>query len=105
MSPGIIKRIINRYPGRGQCRGSNDVIAKLQLQVEELNNRLKDIALSKVPAKHSTFLPFSYRPRHESMPRSFKMPKFKTYDGMGDPSNHIKAYDSQLSFWSSEDDV
>ncbi|GAA0143822.1 hypothetical protein LIER_04416 [Lithospermum erythrorhizon] len=26
----------------------------------------------------------------------FRMLKFNTYDGMGDPSNHIKAYDSQL---------
>ncbi|GAA0168510.1 hypothetical protein LIER_23214 [Lithospermum erythrorhizon] len=24
---------------------------------------------------------------------------------MGVPSNHIKAYDSQLTFWASEDDV
>ncbi|GAA0152132.1 hypothetical protein LIER_10689 [Lithospermum erythrorhizon] len=91
--------------GEGNVRGSNDVIAKLQLQVEELNNRLKDIAPSKVIAKHSTLLPFLYRLRHESMPRGFRMPKFKTLYGMGDPSNHINAYDSQLSFWASEDDV
>ncbi|GAA0163627.1 hypothetical protein LIER_19443 [Lithospermum erythrorhizon] len=49
--------------------GSRDVIAKLQLQMEELNNRLKDIAFSKGPVKHSTLLLFSYRLRHESMPR------------------------------------
>ncbi|GAA0141330.1 hypothetical protein LIER_02497 [Lithospermum erythrorhizon] len=33
------------------------------------------------------------------------MPKLRTFDGMGDSSNHIKAYDSELSFWASEDDV
>ncbi|GAA0159403.1 hypothetical protein LIER_16183 [Lithospermum erythrorhizon] len=33
------------------------------------------------------------------------MPKFNTYDGMGDPSNHIKTYDSQLSFWETEADI
>ncbi|GAA0148738.1 hypothetical protein LIER_36786 [Lithospermum erythrorhizon] len=33
------------------------------------------------------------------------MPKLRTFDGMGDPSNHLKAYDSQLSFCASEDDV
>ncbi|GAA0140560.1 hypothetical protein LIER_01880 [Lithospermum erythrorhizon] len=32
------------------------------------------------------------------------MPKFRTFDGMRDPSNHLKAYDSKLSFWASEDD-
>ncbi|GAA0138839.1 hypothetical protein LIER_00505 [Lithospermum erythrorhizon] len=54
--------------GEGNAGGSNDVIAKLQLQVEELNNRLRDIAPSKVLAKHSTLLPFSCRMRHEPMP-------------------------------------
>ncbi|GAA0165572.1 hypothetical protein LIER_40007 [Lithospermum erythrorhizon] len=45
------------------------------------------------------------RLRHEPMPKGFRMPKFRTFDGMGDPINHLKVYDSQLSFWANEDDV
>ncbi|GAA0154462.1 hypothetical protein LIER_12434 [Lithospermum erythrorhizon] len=33
------------------------------------------------------------------------MLKLRTFNGIWDPSNHLKAYDSQLSFWASEDDV
>ncbi|GAA0140352.1 hypothetical protein LIER_01717 [Lithospermum erythrorhizon] len=33
------------------------------------------------------------------------MPKFKTFSGFGDPDNHLKAFDSQLSFWASDDEV
>ncbi|GAA0154931.1 hypothetical protein LIER_12773 [Lithospermum erythrorhizon] len=33
------------------------------------------------------------------------MPKFKTFNGIGYPSNHFKSFDSQLSFWASEDEV
>ncbi|GAA0143190.1 hypothetical protein LIER_03933 [Lithospermum erythrorhizon] len=32
------------------------------------------------------------------------MPKFKTFSGIGDPSNHLKFFDSQLSFWASDDE-
>ncbi|GAA0151081.1 hypothetical protein LIER_09875 [Lithospermum erythrorhizon] len=39
------------------------------------------------------------------MPRGFKMPKFKTFSGIGDPSNHLKSFDSQPSFWASDDEV
>ncbi|GAA0142718.1 hypothetical protein LIER_03553 [Lithospermum erythrorhizon] len=33
------------------------------------------------------------------------MPKFKTFSGFGDPGHHLKAFDSQLSFWASDDEV
>ncbi|GAA0162886.1 hypothetical protein LIER_18885 [Lithospermum erythrorhizon] len=33
------------------------------------------------------------------------MLKLRTFDIIGDPSNHLKAYDSQFSFWANEDDV
>ncbi|GAA0162431.1 hypothetical protein LIER_18524 [Lithospermum erythrorhizon] len=39
------------------------------------------------------------------MPKGFIMSKLRAFDGMGDPSNHLKAYDLQFSFWASEDDV
>ncbi|GAA0168429.1 hypothetical protein LIER_23147 [Lithospermum erythrorhizon] len=39
------------------------------------------------------------------MAKGFTIPKFRTCYVMGDPCNHLKAYDSQLSFWTSEDDV
>ncbi|GAA0186803.1 hypothetical protein LIER_34091 [Lithospermum erythrorhizon] len=100
---GVIQARVPR--GEDNAGGSEDVIAKLQRQVEEIDNMLKDIAPSKVTAKHCTLLPFSHRLRHKSMPKDFRMPKFKTYDGMGYPSNHTKAYDSQLSLRASEDDV
>ncbi|GAA0171444.1 hypothetical protein LIER_25472 [Lithospermum erythrorhizon] len=32
------------------------------------------------------------------------MPKFKTFSGFGDPDNHLKSFDSQLSFWVSDDE-
>ncbi|GAA0175625.1 hypothetical protein LIER_28762 [Lithospermum erythrorhizon] len=32
------------------------------------------------------------------------MPKFKTFSGFGDPDNHLKSFDSQLSFWASDDE-
>ncbi|GAA0152873.1 hypothetical protein LIER_11242 [Lithospermum erythrorhizon] len=47
----------------------------------------------------------NFNNRHQTMPKGFRMPKFMTFDGMGDPGKHLKAYDSQLSFWASEDDV
>ncbi|GAA0139084.1 hypothetical protein LIER_00703 [Lithospermum erythrorhizon] len=81
------------------------LVAKLQLQVNELNATLKDITPTLGPTKHSTLLPISYRLTHETMPKGFRMPKFRTFDGMRDPGNHLKAYDSQLSFCASEDDV
>ncbi|GAA0146554.1 hypothetical protein LIER_06480 [Lithospermum erythrorhizon] len=55
--------------------------------------------------KHSTLLPFSDRLRHAKMPRGFRMPKFKTFSGIGDPSSHLNSFDSQLSFWASDDEV
>ncbi|GAA0183678.1 hypothetical protein LIER_31049 [Lithospermum erythrorhizon] len=39
------------------------------------------------------------------MPRGFRMPKFKISSGIGDPSNHLKSFDSQLSFWANDDEV
>ncbi|GAA0164109.1 hypothetical protein LIER_19822 [Lithospermum erythrorhizon] len=33
------------------------------------------------------------------------MPKFKTFGVYGDPGNHLKSFDSQLSFWASDDEV
>ncbi|GAA0150714.1 hypothetical protein LIER_37166 [Lithospermum erythrorhizon] len=39
------------------------------------------------------------------MPRRFRMPKFKTFSGFRDPSNHFKSFDSQFSFWASDDEV
>ncbi|GAA0176224.1 hypothetical protein LIER_29256 [Lithospermum erythrorhizon] len=33
------------------------------------------------------------------------MPKFKTFSGFGDPGNHLKSFDSHLSFWASDDEV
>ncbi|GAA0138991.1 hypothetical protein LIER_00628 [Lithospermum erythrorhizon] len=33
------------------------------------------------------------------------MPKFKTFSGFGDPSNYLKSFDSQLSFWASDDEM
>ncbi|GAA0140259.1 hypothetical protein LIER_01640 [Lithospermum erythrorhizon] len=33
------------------------------------------------------------------------MPKFKIFSGIGDPSNHLKSFDSQLSFWASDDET
>ncbi|GAA0157980.1 hypothetical protein LIER_15123 [Lithospermum erythrorhizon] len=32
------------------------------------------------------------------------MPGFKTFRGFGDPGNHLKSFDSQLSFWASDDE-
>ncbi|GAA0164637.1 hypothetical protein LIER_20229 [Lithospermum erythrorhizon] len=32
------------------------------------------------------------------------MPKFKTFSGLGDPRNHLKSFDSQLSLWISDDE-
>ncbi|GAA0147347.1 hypothetical protein LIER_07070 [Lithospermum erythrorhizon] len=39
------------------------------------------------------------------MPRGFRIPKFKTFSGHGDSGNHLKAFDSRLSFWASDDEV
>ncbi|GAA0141282.1 hypothetical protein LIER_02459 [Lithospermum erythrorhizon] len=39
------------------------------------------------------------------MPRGFRMPKFKTFSGSRDPGNHLKPFDSRLSFWASDDEV
>ncbi|GAA0149243.1 hypothetical protein LIER_08470 [Lithospermum erythrorhizon] len=33
------------------------------------------------------------------------MPKFKTFSGFGDPSNHLKSFDSQLALWATDDKV
>ncbi|GAA0142584.1 hypothetical protein LIER_03447 [Lithospermum erythrorhizon] len=33
------------------------------------------------------------------------MPKFKNFSGFGDPGNHLKSFDSQLSFFASDDEV
>ncbi|GAA0141815.1 hypothetical protein LIER_02870 [Lithospermum erythrorhizon] len=33
------------------------------------------------------------------------MPKFKTFSGFGDHTNHLKSFDSLLSFWASNDEV
>ncbi|GAA0159521.1 hypothetical protein LIER_16275 [Lithospermum erythrorhizon] len=33
------------------------------------------------------------------------MPKFKTFTRFGDHSNHLKSFNSQLSFWASDDEV
>ncbi|GAA0168792.1 hypothetical protein LIER_40639 [Lithospermum erythrorhizon] len=33
------------------------------------------------------------------------MPKFKTFSGLGDPSNHLKSFDSQLSLWANDEEV
>ncbi|GAA0175949.1 hypothetical protein LIER_29031 [Lithospermum erythrorhizon] len=79
--------------------------ADLQKQVNELKALLKDITLGRGPVKHSTLLPFSDMLRHAEMPRGFRMPKFKTFSGISDPSNHLKSFDSQLSFWASDDEV
>ncbi|GAA0140657.1 hypothetical protein LIER_01964 [Lithospermum erythrorhizon] len=45
------------------------------------------------------------RLRHATMPRGFRKPKFKTFSGFGDPNNHIKSFDSHISFWASEEEV
>ncbi|GAA0146095.1 hypothetical protein LIER_06126 [Lithospermum erythrorhizon] len=39
-----------------------------------------------------------------TMPRGFRIPKFKTFNGFGDPNNHLKSFDWQLSFWASDDE-
>ncbi|GAA0154369.1 hypothetical protein LIER_12367 [Lithospermum erythrorhizon] len=39
------------------------------------------------------------------MPRGFRMSKFKTFCEQGDPGNHLKSFNSQLSFWASDDEV
>ncbi|GAA0140260.1 hypothetical protein LIER_01641 [Lithospermum erythrorhizon] len=77
----------------------------LQKQVDELKALFKDIAPGQGPVKHNTLLPFSDRLRHAEMSREFRMPKFKIFSGIGDPSNHLKSFDSQLSFWASDDEV
>ncbi|GAA0157494.1 hypothetical protein LIER_14749 [Lithospermum erythrorhizon] len=79
--------------------------ADLQKQVDELKALLKDITPGRALLKHNTLLPFSERLRHAKMTGGFRMPKFKTFSGFGDPSNHLKSFDSQLSFWASDDEV
>ncbi|GAA0183328.1 hypothetical protein LIER_30756 [Lithospermum erythrorhizon] len=91
-----------RYPASGlsirhDAGGSSN--ADLQKQADELKVLLKCITPGQGPVKHSTLLPFSDRLRPTMMPRGFRMPKFKTLSGFGDPSNHLKSFDSQLSFW------
>ncbi|GAA0154461.1 hypothetical protein LIER_12433 [Lithospermum erythrorhizon] len=88
-----------RRDAGGRCN------ADLQKQVEELKALLKDITPGRGPVKHNTLLPFSNRPRHATMPREFRIPKFKTFKWFGDPRNHLKSFDSQLSFWASDDEV
>ncbi|GAA0140807.1 hypothetical protein LIER_02094 [Lithospermum erythrorhizon] len=51
--------------GNGYAGGSNEnIVSRFQLQVDELNARLKDIAPTRGPMKHNTLLPFSYSLRH-----------------------------------------
>ncbi|GAA0139894.1 hypothetical protein LIER_01353 [Lithospermum erythrorhizon] len=88
-----------------KCDAGGSSNADLQKQVDELKALLKDITPGRGPLKHSTLLPFSYRLRHAEMPRGFRMPKFKTFGGIGDSSNHLKSFESQLSFWASDDEV
>ncbi|GAA0145024.1 hypothetical protein LIER_36057 [Lithospermum erythrorhizon] len=91
------------HPTRPDAGGSSN--ADLQKQVDELKALLKDITPSRGPVKHSTLLKFSDRLRHAEMPWVFKMPKFKTFSGIDDPNNHLKSFDSQLSFGASDDEV
>ncbi|GAA0139633.1 hypothetical protein LIER_01138 [Lithospermum erythrorhizon] len=86
---------------RRDAEGSSNV--NLQKKLDELKALLKDITPDRGPVKHNTLLPFSDRFRQAKMPRGFSMPKFKTFSGFGDPSNHLKSFDSQLSFWASDD--
>ncbi|GAA0151851.1 hypothetical protein LIER_10479 [Lithospermum erythrorhizon] len=80
---------------RREVGGSGN--AGLQKQVDELRTLLKGITPGRGPVKHNTLLPFSSRLRKAMMHRGFRMPKFKTFSGFGDPSNHHKSFDSQLS--------
>ncbi|GAA0145020.1 hypothetical protein LIER_36054 [Lithospermum erythrorhizon] len=91
------------HPTRCDARGSSN--ADLKNQVDQLKARLKDITPGRGQVKHSALFPFLDRLRHVEMPCGFKMPKFKTFSGIGDPSNHLKSFDSQLSFWVSDDEV
>ncbi|GAA0140626.1 hypothetical protein LIER_01935 [Lithospermum erythrorhizon] len=88
---------------RRKAGGSGN--AGLQKQVDEIRTLLKGITPGRRPVKHSTLLSFSSRLRKAMMPRGFRMPKFKTFSGFGDPGNHLKSFDSQLSFWASDDEV
>ncbi|GAA0163052.1 hypothetical protein LIER_19017 [Lithospermum erythrorhizon] len=99
------------YKGKAPARsppGNNRQGATLNMQTED-NPQPRGIGnvggSTRGPAKHNMLLPFSYLLRHESMTKGFRMLKLGTFDGMGDPTNHIKAYDSQLSFWAREDYV
>ncbi|GAA0170453.1 hypothetical protein LIER_24704 [Lithospermum erythrorhizon] len=75
-------RLDDHPQARGNARGNNDdVVARLQRQVDELSAKIKDIAPNAGPEKHRTLLPFSSRLRNEKMQRSFRMPKFVMFDG------------------------
>ncbi|GAA0169573.1 hypothetical protein LIER_24024 [Lithospermum erythrorhizon] len=89
---------------RHEARGSS-CNAELQKQVDEHRSLLKDITPDRGPVKHSTLLPFSSPLRKAMMPSGFRMPKFKTFSGFGDPGNHLKAFYSHLSFRTSNDEV
>ncbi|GAA0158534.1 hypothetical protein LIER_15533 [Lithospermum erythrorhizon] len=92
-------------PSTSRDAGGNSSNAELQKQVNELGLLLKDITPGRGTVKHSTWLPFSNRLRNAMMPRGFRMPMFKTFGGYGDLGNHLKSFDSQLSFWASDDEV
>ncbi|GAA0168004.1 hypothetical protein LIER_22822 [Lithospermum erythrorhizon] len=77
------------HPARRDAGGSSN--ADLQKQVDELKALLKEITPGRGPVKHITLFPFSDRLRHAEMPRGFRLPKFKTFSGLGDPSNHLKS--------------
>ncbi|GAA0167135.1 hypothetical protein LIER_22135 [Lithospermum erythrorhizon] len=98
-------RQTSRRSHSARCDTEGNSNADLQKQVDEMKALLKDITPGRGPVKHSTLLPFSERLRHAKMPRGFRMPKFKTFSGFGDPSNHLKSFDSQLSFWASDDET
>ncbi|GAA0146470.1 hypothetical protein LIER_36324 [Lithospermum erythrorhizon] len=102
------RRPLRQPPGhapstRRDAGGSSNV--DLQNQVDELKSLLKDISPGQGPVKHNTLLPFSERLRHSKMPVGFRMPKFKTFSGFGNSRNHLKLFDSQLSFSASDDEV
>ena len=99
-SPLQIPRGLAKDPGRECNEGgvpAGDAVTRREMDdfrqlLERLLPREEEIR------SHKTTVPFTKELAEAKLPKGFTLPKFRKYDGFGDPRSHLKSFVNRMQY-------
>ena len=70
---------------RGEMNDFHQMLERLLPREEEIRN-------------HQTTVPFTKTLAEADLPKGFPLPKFRRYNGIGDPRSHLKSFVNHMQY-------